>query len=184
MVDSYLDKKLDALSRLEKAWYAVFFMRYWRQWLLLKPEYTLNNNLITTNAYMCIELNAHALVTFLMTVRDSPSENTFVPWLLGSQSCERMFRTARSLSSTFSTIINFGMLGLLRRLNRIHIQSCLEGELCTSDITYPRLEKHKKSGHHQSNVCCVKSVSNHQILSAIKEARERAKEAVEARKTF
>lgn len=28
VVDSYLDKKLDPLSRLEKAWYAVFFVRY------------------------------------------------------------------------------------------------------------------------------------------------------------
>ena len=29
VVDSYLDKSLDTVSRLEKIWYATFFVRYW-----------------------------------------------------------------------------------------------------------------------------------------------------------
>lgn len=70
VIESFLDKKLDALSRVEKAWCAVYFMRYWHQWLLLNPNYTLENNFITQNAYMCIEINAHSLITFLVTVRD------------------------------------------------------------------------------------------------------------------
>ena len=68
VIDSFLDGKLDSLTRIKKAWYAVFFVRYWRQWLLLKPDYTIGNNCITLNAYMCIELNAHSLITFLLTV--------------------------------------------------------------------------------------------------------------------
>lgn len=116
----------------------------------------------------------------LMTVRDTLPENTFLPWLLGSQSCEWIFRTARSLSSTFSTIINFGMLGLLRRLHRIHIQFCLEAESTNTGIAYPRVEKHKKSGQHNSCYCSVLSVANEDILEAIKRARERAKETMEA----
>ena len=130
MIDSFLDKTLNVFSRIEKAWYAVFFLRYWHQWLLLNPNYTLGNNFITLNAYICVELNAHALITYLMTVRDSlpPNSRSFVPWMLGSQSCEKMFRTARSMSSTFSTVINSGMLGLLRRLHRMHIQACQEAK--------------------------------------------------------
>ena len=176
-----VDKKVDNISRLEKAWYAVFFVRYWRQWLMLSPQYTLSNNFITTNAYVCIELNAHALITHLMTIRDTLPVKSFLPWLLGSQSCERIFRTARSLSSTFSTIINFGMLGLLRRLHRIHIQFCLEAESPNTGITYPRVEKHKKkSGQHNSYDCSVQSIANEDILEAIKHARERAKKTMEA----
>ena len=69
VVDSYLDKSLGVLSRIEKAWFAVFVMRYWRKWILLHPQYDLGKNFITSNAYMCIELNAHALVTILLTIR-------------------------------------------------------------------------------------------------------------------
>ena len=41
IVESYLDKSLDAVKRIEKIWYAVFVLRYWRQWILLHPSYTL-----------------------------------------------------------------------------------------------------------------------------------------------
>ena len=70
VIDSYFDRTLDCLMIIEKAWFAVFFMTYWRQWLLL-GDYTLGNNFVNFNAYMCIELNAHALITFLLTVHDS-----------------------------------------------------------------------------------------------------------------
>ena len=62
-----LDSKPDAkgtaayLYVLSKAWFGVFFMRYWHQWILINSHYTLSNNFITRNAYMCIELNAHAV---------------------------------------------------------------------------------------------------------------------------
>ena len=77
---------------------------------------------ITVNAYMCIELNAHAMTIFLLTLRIFFPESGLLSWLLGSQTCEKAFRAARSLSSVFSTIINFGMLGLLRRLHRMQVQ--------------------------------------------------------------
>lgn len=41
--------------------------------LVLSPQYTLSNNFTTTNAYVCIELNAHALITYLMTVCETLS---------------------------------------------------------------------------------------------------------------
>jgi len=86
VVDSYLDKSLSPLARLEKIWYANFFVRYWRQWILLSEQYTLQQNFITNNAYLCIELNAHALITFLLNIRDHVSHVNvaFLPWLLGS----------------------------------------------------------------------------------------------------
>ena len=145
VMDSYLDNDLDPLSRVEKMWYAVFFVRYWRKWILLNHRYTLRDNFITPNAYiMCIELNAHSLITFLLTVRDHiKNDSCFLPWLLGSQCCEMTFRIARSMSSTFSTVINFGMLGLLRRLHRLHIQLTLQAE-CSEDIIFPRVIKHQQ----------------------------------------
>ena len=58
-------------DRIEKIWYADFFIRYWQKWLLTNPCYTLKNNCVTQNAYVGIELNAHALIIFLRTIRDN-----------------------------------------------------------------------------------------------------------------
>jgi len=70
------------------------------------------------NAYTCIELNAHTLVLLLVSI---------------------MLRTvslARSMSSTFSSIINFGVLGLLHRLQ---IQAELQRE---NKVKHPTVERH------------------------------------------
>jgi len=111
-VDSYLDMSLSPLERVEKSWYAYFFVRYWREWILLSEKYALKRNFLTNNAYLCIELNAHALVTFLMNAHDNVNKNdvVFFPRLLGLQSCEKTFRSAHSMS----TVLNFSILGLLR----------------------------------------------------------------------
>ena len=80
-MDSYLDKSLDATTRIHKAWYAVFFMRYWRQWLLLNKQYGLCANFVTSNAYKCIELNVHSIINIAMTLRDHHSSvnQCFIP---------------------------------------------------------------------------------------------------------
>ena len=183
VMDSYLDKSLDVTTRIYKAWYAVFFVRYWRQWLLLNKEYSLSANFITSNAYKCIELNAHSIVTVAMTIRDHLSANNqyFIPWLLGSQSCEKMFRAARSMTPTFSTMLNFGVLSLLQRLHRIHVQYCLENDSETSEIKYPRKETHKdKDGHDTANLCDLSTITNSKIVEAVNKAKEDAQRTIEA----
>ena len=69
---------------------------------------------------------------------------SFLPWMLGFQMFEKMFRVARSMSSTFFTTINFAMLGLLRRLHRLHSQVCLESQTDSTGIQYQPVEAHKK----------------------------------------
>ena len=93
---------------------------------------------------MCIELNAHALITILMVIRNQVSSDstTFLPWLLGSQVDGRTFRTARSMSSTFSTVLNFSILGLLCHLHRLQIQSVLQAQSEESKIKFPRIDRH------------------------------------------
>lgn len=51
VVDSYLDETITPLTRIHKAWYAIFFLRFWRKWLVDSKEYTLQNNFITGNNY-------------------------------------------------------------------------------------------------------------------------------------
>ena len=107
-------------------WYAVFFVRYWRQWICFQPQFTLSDNFITGNAYMCIEINAHSLLAFILMMHDMPNSTHFCPWRLGSQSCEKTFRSLRSMTGTFSTIINFSMLGFLQRIHKLAIRDELQ----------------------------------------------------------
>ncbi len=78
---------------------------------------------------MCIEINAHNLLFFIRFLRDKKADpNCLVPWMLGSQSCEKMFRSLRSMTGTFSTMINFSMFGLLQRLHKLSIEEELQSQ--------------------------------------------------------
>ena len=178
VTDSFIDKSLDPISRLEKSWFAVFFVRYWRWWVLHTPSYSLGSNFITTNAYVCIELNAHALIIYLLSCRDSHTSEVFLPWKLGSQPCEKVFRAARSMTSTFSTVINFGMLGLLRRLHRLHTQLTLESEAI--GIKYPNLEAHKKKeGCNVPEQATKPLPTNEEVHEAVMNAKKKAQKMIE-----
>lgn len=50
------------------------------------------------------------------------------------------------MSSTFSTVINFGVLGLLRRLHRLQLQVKLEAECDVTTTKYPHAEANKGKG--------------------------------------
>ena len=177
VVDSFLNKQLSPLTRIQMIWYANIFVRYWRKWIELHPQYNIKNNFLTQNAFTCIELNAHALVLLVITLRDNFDDNNFIPWMLGSQSCEKTFRAARSMSTTFSTIINFGVLGLLRRLHRLQIQAELQTE---TEVKHPSVERHKcKDGIDKYKEYSFKDISNEDIAQAIEEGHKEAQETAE-----
>ncbi|KAE8746002.1 hypothetical protein FOCC_FOCC007260 [Frankliniella occidentalis] len=115
---SCADPSLAPLERIEIMWKWVIFVRIWRQWLLNQAEYSLGHNFISSNSYYCMELNAHALIQGAVMYRDE-DPHLFKPWLCSSQPCESFFRSARSLTSTFSTVINFSILEMLHKIRRI-----------------------------------------------------------------
>ena len=93
-----------------------------------------------------------------------------------------MFRSARSLNRTFSTVINFGVLGFFRRLNCLQIQIKLENECDLTKIRYPRAEAHrKKDGHSKSNCsgCNINLITTEGISSSVQEALTMAKQTIE-----
>lgn len=119
ILDSFLDKSLEIERRVYLIWNALFFLRLWRAWIKENEQYSLEKNFLTLNAYTCIEINAHSLLAILEKCRKTNSPHLFLPWLYSSQPCEKIFRQARSMTSTYSTVVNFDMLDLLKRLNRI-----------------------------------------------------------------
>jgi len=180
IIDSYLDKSIEPLQRIEKLWYAIFVLRYWRKWIIINSQYTLRDNFITSNAYCGVELNGHALISFLRMIRDNGDSKSFTPWLLGSQTCESTFRAARSMSTVFSTVINFGMLGLLRRLHRLHIQFVIQAET-KGDIVFPRVLKyeHKHAGRNVVSDFVLTSITDDDIYHVVKKAQAQARLTIE-----
>ena len=179
---SYLDKSMTPEKRLEEIWFATFFLRYWRQWVILHPKFSLKENFITSNAYMCVEVNAHSLLGFFIMIRDALPDHSacFIPWMLGSQTCERTFRSLRSMTGTFSTVINFSMLGLLQRLHKLYIQEEIMSESKSNGITFPRQEKYSNSKKDGTSTFIQHSFNmrNDDLFKIMKKAEERAKNSI------
>lgn len=43
----------------------------------------------------------------------------FLPDLFSSQPCEKTFRATRSMTTTYSTVVNYSIKDIVRRLDRI-----------------------------------------------------------------
>ena len=85
VVDCYLDKSIDPLICM---WYAVFFLHHWCQWILLCPQYSSEK---LYNKQCIHKYRTKCSCTNLMTIRDNYDCDSFLPWKLGSQSCEKAF---------------------------------------------------------------------------------------------
>lgn len=71
-----------------------------------------------------------------MLVEKFRETNQFTPWLCSSQPCEKIFRQIRSMTSTFSTVVNFNLLSILRRLNRLQILNEISTDLSKFNLYY------------------------------------------------
>lgn len=104
-------------------------------------NYTLNNNFLSTNCYSCIELNSHSLLLLIIHFRDNDlfRQEMFKPWNFSSQTCKKFFRATRSLTSTYSTVVNFSMKDILSRLHQIENLSTIKSELSSycSGLIFP-----------------------------------------------
>ncbi|KAE8742486.1 hypothetical protein FOCC_FOCC011981 [Frankliniella occidentalis] len=130
VVEAFTSPKLTPLERVKLLWKWVF----WRDWILKTPGYTLDSNFVTSNAYQCIELNAHALIHSIIKLRDSENHNLFLPWLMSSQPCEATFRSLRSSQ------VSFSVLEMQHTLRRIDMAASSRLKL-DNKINFPRHHK-------------------------------------------
>lgn len=129
VVSSYMDYKLSVLERIFRIWYAVFFVRFWHKWLL-DSNLSVEDFFITPNSLFCIELNAHEMIKIIIYCRQNNCPEIFIPQFFNSQWNESFFRKLRSMSSTFSTVVNFSVLQSLYRVKRVDF--LLESEILLS----------------------------------------------------
>lgn len=134
-------------------------IRAWRNWCVAK----FNNlqNCVTTNVYWGVEINAHALINYIVYCRDTGA--TFNTTLLQSQACEGTFRDARAFSSTESTVVNFTMQGFESRLNKIQFKRNVMHRNQHS-LNFPSLSKKADSNG-------IEMPTNEEIIEAVEQSR-------------
>lgn len=118
-----MDRNLSPTERVEKLWRSLFLVRIWKNYILNHPIYTLKDNFISNYFFICMELNAHAMVKILLYLKENKLTEFFIPHLMCSQPCEEFYRKLRSLTSTNSTVVNFSMKEVLGRIARIQLLS-------------------------------------------------------------
>lgn len=142
---SYMDEDLKPLQRIYRLWYTIFFLRIWRIWLTEHPKLDVKN-FITYNTYACIELNGHSLINTILSLAATGEDDQFVTTLMGSQTCEEMFRRLRSLTTMNWTSINFTLLEILHKIKRIEFSEEAMADLNTS-FNFPRLNTEKHTSY-------------------------------------
>lgn len=75
---------------------------------------------LSTNAYESLEINAHGIVQYIRHCRDNFVE--FVIQNLNSQHCECFFRELRSMTSVNFTAVNFSMLEVEQRIQKVQMK--------------------------------------------------------------
>ena len=66
------------------------------------------------------------------------SQDTLRLWMTGSQSCEQLFQILRSMTLTFSTMVNFMMKGILDKVHKLQFLAMSEPD---ETIVFPRVQQ-------------------------------------------
>ena len=167
VIVTYMDKTTTIMGRLYHAWCTVFICRFWLIWLKYKlmiyartsgpkiqlpPFKLIEKHFITFAAFHSIELNTHMLTFILLLVLNKtlPLDSLNI-FLFSSQPCENMFRSARSLTGSFSTMTNFTIHQFLSKTRKISILNeikCVEE--CNTDSNALKFPKHHKQNQKNS----------------------------------
>lgn len=135
---SLTKSEITPLERIEKIWYATFFLRIWREWIK-QTDLSVEDNFITGNAYKCIEINATNLLLLTKRFRDEKISHLYMPSLFNSQPNEEMFRTFRSMVTINYTKINFTLLELFHLVGRVELlNDIIYFKLADTGIYFPR----------------------------------------------
>ncbi|CAM2723300.1 unnamed protein product [Rotaria socialis] len=101
---------------------------------------------ISKPAYLSVELNAHNLLYLVLLVKQKklPKQALVNIHLFSSQPCESIFRDARSLSGSFSTMVNFTVNNFIRRAQKLSILNQIKYNQSKNYLSFPVHHKHKQ----------------------------------------
>lgn len=128
LLEAFTSPELAPLERIYKAFYSLFFFRFWRCWCTTSSEVSLEN-FVTCEAYVSIEINSWCLLKLLEQCKQRFGSDAFKPDMYNSQNCENFFRLLRSLTTTLCTMVNFSSLDVMQRVQRINVMNSIMHEL-------------------------------------------------------
>lgn len=165
---AYIENSTKATDRVKFGFYAVFLCRIWKNNLSKLPQKnntfaSTTKTFITSNCYSGIEINAHSLIVCIMWFRELNLDSNFLVFLFSSQSCESFFRILRSMTSTFSTIVNFNLQEVLWRVKRSQALNEIINKL-KGEYHFARINKDKQ------HLFISKLPTNEEIVSTVNQA--------------
>lgn len=175
ITSSLYDDELSPLDRVYFIWRATFFLRAWYLHIKQSRDYKLNSNFITSNAHMCIELNAKNLVVLMKTFRNMGLEKQFVPTIFNSQPCEQTFRKFRSMGTINYTKITFTLLELIHLVGRIELMNdIMHFKLADVDVIFPRdpLKKINENSFDLPSDAEIENTISKALAVAVKDAEK------------
>lgn len=141
---SYLDPTLSPLERIRHIWFSNFMLRIWRESILDNKNSTLKEHFVTLYAYVCVEINSHSLILLMLFFKEKNLDDMFSTETVGSQPCENIFRVIRSLSSTFSTVVNCSLLDIIHRMCKIELLNNIS-HIELKNFNFPRIGKQPRT---------------------------------------
>lgn len=169
IIDAYIDKQHSVDQRIYKMAFAVFFFRIWKAWIKQQKQLKISQNFISSNAYVCIELNFHSLIVGYWRFRENSEMNPFTPWLWSSQPCKKFFRLCRSMTSTYHTRINFDSSEFMEHTKKAQFLQSSMASLEESHI-FPR-ENNRKLGYGNL-IERIEILNNQEISSVVLKAKD------------
>ena len=155
IVLAYVEHNTSIIDRIYHSWFGVFLCRIWLTWLHVVDETEIpechideriSNMFITTPAHFSIELNAHSLLGIcLLVAKKHLPESALSISNYHSQSCESTFRLTRSMSGSFSSIVNFTVEQFLKRAGKLSVLTEIENQSESGQLKCPlKFPKHHK----------------------------------------
>ncbi|KAJ8682667.1 hypothetical protein QAD02_018459 [Eretmocerus hayati] len=120
MARAFLFKTITIEERVYNMWYPLYFFRLWRYWLSKHPVHAIKDNFISSNTYMCIELNGHCLLQMVLIAIENDDYELYT-WLVGSQICESFFEVFRCDSTVQSLMVNCTVLEGTKKLRKTQL---------------------------------------------------------------
>ncbi|CAF1150946.1 unnamed protein product [Rotaria magnacalcarata] len=121
-----------------------------------------------------------AYITLLITNNQLLPETLRI-WLFSSQACESMFRTARSMSGTFSSVVNFSVTEFLRRAEKLSVLQTIKSEVESNPdfpFHFPSHHKQVKLQNFTSTAKISNSLSTKEIERIVQHEFADARELV------
>lgn len=173
LLDAFMNEELAVTQRIYNSFYVMFAFRYWRSWCMESREDNLSN-FITLEGFLAIEMNCWNLLKLVRLCRDVYSDEIFLIFLMNSQICEKFFRQLRSMTSTYSTVINFSALEILEKIQKIQIQEEIMHELkdefefrknLHNNLKHPQISSEKMPSDIELQVAIDKAFNDASIFA-------------------